>query len=153
MDILVNGAPHFRCISTPSPLGFGLVFSLNDMMGNQLCYIQPDQSSGSPHFNVFVRGTLYATLKQDWSASEKKFEVHNKQTGEQLRVYGDWFGQNFEFQRRHGQQVAQVTSGYGTGDLYEVVVYPGEDALFILASTLCIEKVCHEHKHHHKHNW
>jgi len=153
MDILLNGVPHFRCVSMPSPLGYGVVFSLMDTMNNQLCCIQPDQSYGTSQFNIFVRGTLFARLKQDWCPSEKKFEVHNLLTGEQLKVYGDWFGQNFEFQRRHGQQVAQVTSGYGTGDLYEVTVYPGEDALFILSSTLCIEKLCHEHKHHHKHNW
>jgi len=154
MDILTNGVPHFRCISTPSPLGYGLNFTLTDLSGNQLCTIQPDQSSGMPHFHIYLRGALYATLKQDWSPSEKKFEVHNKQTGEELRVYGDWFAQNFEFQRRHsGPQVAQVSSGYGGSDLFDVTVSPGEDALFILAATLCIEKVCHEHKHHHKHNW
>jgi len=152
MDIMMNGAPHFRCISTPSPLGYGFCFNLTDMMGNQLCYIQPDQTYGQPHFHIYLRGALYATLKQDWSISEKKFELHNKQTGEELRVWGDWFGQNFEFERRHTkQQVAQV-SGYG-GDSYNVTVFPGEDALFILAATLTIEKVCHEHKHHHRHSW
>jgi len=154
MDILMNGVPHFRCLSSPSPLGYGFVFNLTDMNGNQLCYIQPDQSYGAPHFHIFLRGALFAILKQDWNPSEKKFELHNKQTGEELKVYGDWFGQNFEFQRRHGgQQVAQVSSGSGNGDLYDVIVYPGEDALFILAATLSIEKVCHEHKHHHKHSW
>jgi len=155
MDILMNGVPYFRCISMPSPLGFGHSFNLTDLVGNSLCYIQPDITFGMPHFHIYLsRGSLYATLKQDWTAGEKKFELHNKQTGEQLKVYGDWFAQNFEFQRRHsGQQVAQVNSGYGDGDMYDVVVYPGEDALFILAATLTIEKVCHEHRHHHRHNW
>jgi hypothetical protein len=37
--------------------------------------------------------------------------------------------------------------------VYDVTVAPGEDALFILAATLTIEKLCHEHKHHHKHDW
>lgn len=90
-------------------------------------------------------------MKQDWSRGEKKFELHNKQTGEHVKVYGDWFGLNFEFQRHHGGQVARVQQGYN--DLYDVIVYPGEDALFILAAALTIEKVCHEHKHHHKHDW
>jgi len=152
MDIMTNGAPAFRCISFPSPLGFGHSFNLTDLSGNQLCYIQPDTSYGMPHFNIFLRGNLYATLKQDWSMGEKKFEVHNRVTNEQLKVYGDWFAQNFEFQRRHsGIQVAQVQGGYG--DAYNVMVSPGEDALFILAATLTIEKLCHEHRHHHRHDW
>jgi len=105
-----------------------------------------------PHFHIYLRGSLYATLKQDWTAGEKKFELHNKQTGEHVKVYGDWFGMSFEFQRHHGAQVARVNAAYG-GDMYDVVVYPGEDALFILAAALTIEKVCHEHRHHHRHGW
>jgi len=152
MDVMMNGVPYFRCISMPSPIGYGHCFNLTDLTGNPLCYIQPDLTFGKPHFHIYLRGALYATLKQDWSSYEKKFEVHNKQTGEELKVYGDWFAQTFEFERRHsGQQVAQVTSGYN--DLYDVIVCPGEDALFILAAALTIEKVCHEHKHHHKHSW
>lgn len=153
MDILMNGMPHFRCISTPSPLGFGYTFNLTDVQGNVLCYIVPDNSYSKPHFQIYLRGNLFGKLKQDWSAGEKKFELHNMQSGEELRVYGDWFGQNFSFERRgSGAQVAQVSAGMG-GDLYDVMVSPQEDALFILAATLCIEKVCHEHRHHHKHDW
>jgi len=152
MDIMTNGNPTFRCISTPSPLGYGHTFNLTDMSGNPLCYIHPDMSFGMPHFHIYLRGNLYATLKQDWSQGEKKFELHNKMNDEHLKVYGDWFGQNFEFQRKHsGAQVAQVSAGYG--DSYNVTVFPGEDALFILAATLTIEKVCHEHRNHHRHNW
>jgi len=154
MDIMKDGVPHFRCVAFPSPLGYGHSFNITDLMGNPLIYIQPDMTYGEPHFHIYTaRGEVYATLKQAWSEYEKKFEVHNKFTGEELKVHGDWFGQNFEFDRRHtGQQVARVVSGYG-GDSYDVTVYPGEDALFILAATLTIEKLCHEHKHHHRHNW
>jgi len=153
MDIMMNGVPHFRCISFSSPLGYGHSFNLTDLNGNPLCYIQPDPY-GEPRFHIYTSsGEVYATLKQDWSEYEKKFEVHNKFSGEELKVYGDWFGSNFDFERRHtGQQVARVASGYG-GDSYDVTVYPGEDALFVLSATLTIEKLCHEHKHHHRHNW
>jgi len=153
MDILMDGMPYFRCVATGSPLGFGHVFTLMDLVGNTLCNIVPDISFGLPHFHIYRSGSLYATLKQDWNRHEKKFELHNKQTGEHVKVYGDWFGQTFEFQRHHGAQVAQVSSSSSSGNHYSVVVYPGEDALFILAATLVIEKVCHEHQHHHKHSW
>jgi uncharacterized protein YxjI len=152
MDIVMNGVPYFRCISTPSPLGYGHAFNLTDLGGNALCYITPEITFGMPHFHIYLRGMLYATLKQDWRMNEKKFELHNKQTGEHLKVHGDWFGLSFQFQRHHGGQVAQVSGGYG-GQTYDVIVYPGEDALFILAAALVIEKVCHEHKHHHNHSW
>jgi len=152
MDIMLNGVPYFRCISTPSPLGYGHSFNLTDVSGNPLCYIQPDMTFGMPHFHIYLRGSLYATLKQDWSSYEKKFELHNKMTGEHVKVHGDWFGFSFQFMRHRGGQVAQVSSSYNN-DAYDIVVYPGEDALFILAATLTIEKLCHEHKHHHKHHW
>jgi len=127
---------------------------LTDMAGNPLCYIQPDLTLGAPHFHIYLRGTLYATLKQDWSMATKKFELHNKQTGEHVKVFGDWFSQTFDFQRHHGGEVARVVGGgYNGGDFYDVIVAPGEDALFILAATLTIEKLCHEHQHHHRHGW
>eukprot|EP00026_Physarum_polycephalum_P011283 Phypoly_transcript_11490.p1 GENE.Phypoly_transcript_11490~~Phypoly_transcript_11490.p1 ORF type:complete len:123 (+),score=18.70 Phypoly_transcript_11490:764-1132(+) len=122
------------------------------MAGNNLCWIQPEMSLGMPHFHIYLRGNLYATLKQDWTMTEKKFELHNKQNGEHLKVYGDWFAQSFEFLRHHGGEAARVAGSYD-GNVYDVTVFPGEDALFILAATLTIEKLCHEHKHHHKHNW
>lgn len=154
MDVMKNGIPHFRCITFASPLGFGHSFNLTDMNGNPLVYIQPDADYGDPKFHIMTAsGEHYATLRQGWSEYEKKFEVHNKFTGEDLKVHGDWFGQNFEFSRHHtGQQVARVIAGYG-GDSYDVTIYPGEDALFILAATLTIEKLCHEHRNHHRHQW
>lgn len=150
MDIMQNGVPYFRCVSFPSPIGYGHSFNLTDLGGNPLCYIQPDLSFGMPHFHIYLRGVLYATLKQDWTAYDKKFELHNKQTGEHVKVYGDWFTHSFDFQRHHGGEVARVV---GYSEAYDITVFPGEDALFILAAALTIEKVCHEHKHHHKHGW
>jgi len=147
----MNNAPYFRCITQPSPFGYGHSFSLTDMAGNSLCYIQPEMMVGMPHFHIYLRGMLYATLKQDWTMAGKKFELHNKQTGEHVKVYGDWFSQTFDFQR-HGNEVARVVSGYDNNS-FNIIVSPGEDALFILAATLTIEKLCHEHKTHHKHSW
>jgi len=123
-----------------------------DLVGNSLCYIQPDLTLGMPHFHIYLRGALYATLKQDWTMMGKKFELHNKITGEHVKVYGDWFSLAFQFDRTNGQVVGQVNSDYNN-DFYNVMVSPGEDALFILAATLTIEKLCHEHKNHHKHGW
>jgi len=156
MDVTMNGMPYFRCVTFPSPLGFGHSFNLTDLAGNNLCYIQPDLTLGMPHFHIYLRGALYATLKQDWRMMEKKFELHNKQTGEHLKVHGDWFALSFVFQRRHsGAMVAQIQSSMygGGGDYFDITVYPGEDALFILAAALTIEKLCHEHRHHHRHDW
>lgn len=150
MDITMNGLPYFRCVSFPSPFGFGHNFNLTDLNGNNLCYIQQDLTLGMPHFHIYLRGQLYATLKQDWSIGGKKFELHNKQTGEKLKVYGDWFGFNFTFER-HGIALGQVFAP--SDQAYDVTVYPGEDALWILAAVLTIEKLCHEHNHHHRHDW
>jgi len=152
MDISKDGMPYFRCISTVSPLGYGHNFFITDVSGNQLCYIQQDMTMGAPHFHIFLRGALYATLRQDWNPYEKKFELHEKFSGQHVHIYGDWFSLNFQF-LRHQFQIGQAISYDPNANTYDIVVAPGEDALAILAAALTIEKICHEHRYYFRYDW
>jgi len=140
LDIFANGMPMFRCITVPSPFGFH--FYLTDMYGNQLCNIQQDMSLGMPQFHIYLRGCLYGTLRQLFTGGSQTFELRNCVTGEYVIVQGDWLGRNFMFQER-GMLIGQALGALGT-ESYNVTVSPGVDSLFILASTLTIDKLVHE---------
>jgi uncharacterized protein YxjI len=132
----------FRCISIPNPFGVGFHFILTDMFGNQLCNIQQDMSLGMPQFHIYLRGALYGTLRQLFTGGNQTFELRNCVSGEYVIVQGDWMGRNFMFSER-GMMIGQALGAMGT-ESYNVMVSPGVDALFILASTLTIDKLVHE---------
>jgi len=145
MDIFLNGRPYFRLLSNPAPnhaFGWGHNYALYDLFGNNLAYIEQEVHIGMPHFHIYVRGVRYGKLRKEFTILKKVFHL-TSESGEAIRIKGDWFSMTFRFTRSDGKQAA-VVMGNASNDMYDVTVQPGEDSLFILLAVMTVEKLCRD---------
>ena len=132
----------------------GRVFSLGDkltfedMQGNELAFISQKLLSFGPTYRIYVRGSLYATVKKKlFTLFRCKFEV-DVPGPDDLEAQGSFLDHEYTFSR-HGSVVATVSKRwFSWTDTYGIEIADEEDDVLILASAVVIDLVCHDGNKH-----
>jgi uncharacterized protein YxjI len=86
----------------------GAKLSFQDLMGNELAFIQQKLLSWGPTYEIYRDGRLYAVVKKQLFTFFKHVFTIDVPGPDDLEAKGDFMGLEYAFSRR-GQHVAQVS--------------------------------------------
>jgi len=125
-------------------LSIGDKLSFQDMAGNELAFISQRLLSWGATYEVYVRGSLYATVKKKlftFFRCEFNIDIPGP---DDLVAAGSFLEHEYSF-TRHGASVANVSKKwFSWTDTYGIDIADGEDDVLILASAVVIDLVCHD---------
>lgn len=108
-----------------------------DMEGNEVIYIQQKVMSFMPRYEVYVDGTLIATLVQEFSFLRPRFRIE----GPGWHVEGSFWEHQYEVTDGDKPVVSIRKVLMSWGDSYELDVQDGVDERAALAVVLAIDCV------------
>ena len=128
---------------------FGDKLSFQDMQGNELAFIRQKLLAWGPTYEIYRNGELAAVVKKElFTFFRCSFKVDVPGPGD-LEAKGSFLEMEYTF-KRGGHTAAEVSKRWFTWtDSYGVDVAEGEDEVLILASTVVIDMICHEHDEKH----
>jgi uncharacterized protein YxjI len=126
----------------------GKKLSFQDMSGNELAFIEQKLLSWGPTYEISRGNRLVATVKKKhFTLFRCKFSV-DVPGPDDLEAQGSFLDYDYKF-TRGTQTVAEVSKRwFSLRDTYGIEIGEGEDAVLLLASTVVIDMVCHDEKHH-----
>jgi len=121
----------------------GNKLSFQDMVGNELAFIQQKLLAWGPTYEIYRQGNLAAVVKKQlFTFFRCRFTV-DVPGPDDLEAQGDVMDLEYVFERG-GQRVAEVSKRwFSWADTYGVDIADGQDDVLILASTVVIDMVCH----------
>lgn len=124
---------------------FGNKLSFQDMQGHELAFIRQKLLSWGPTYEITRDGNLLAVVKKHlFTLFRCRFTV-DVPGPDDLEAEGSFLDQEYTFTRA-GQVVASVSKKwFAWADSYGVEIAEGQDEVLILASTVVIDMVCHDH--------
>jgi uncharacterized protein YxjI len=125
---------------------FGDKLSFQDMSGNELAFIQQKVFSWGANYEIYRGGELAAVVKKEHFTFFNCKVLVDVPGPDDLEAEGDFTDRTYRFSR-NGCEVAEVSKRwFSMRDSYGVEVLDSEDAVLILASTVVIDMVCHDHR-------
>jgi len=119
--------------------------SFQDLQGNELAFIRQKLLAWGPTYEIHRNGQLFATVKKELFTFFKCRFAVDVPGPDDLEATGSFLDREYVF-RAGGRQVAQVSKKWFTWtDTYGVDIAENEDDVLLLASTVVIDMVCHDH--------
>lgn len=121
---------------------WGDKLSFQDMVGNELAYINQKIMSFKPRYEIHRDGELFAEVIKEFSWFNKEFTLDVPGPND-YSIKGSFWKHEYQFYRS-GKMVAEVAKKtWAWTDSYGVEIVDGEDDVAILCAAVVIDLVLH----------
>lgn len=123
---------------------FGDKLSFQNMLGEELAFINQKLLSWGPTYEIHSRGQRVAVVRKDLFTFFKCRFTVDVPGPDDLEATGDFWDHEYEFNRGRRCVATVSKKWFSWTDTYGIDIAPGQFDVLILASAVVIDLVCHD---------